>query len=208
MDSSFLMWLHISLGLISIGFFLKMIIQFGLPNHPARLLAYVVGLSVTVYFAGQALTDMSLLTPWFWIQWRPLPLVAGSLCLLLQTIMLVGNFSIVQQKIISRIPLMAALLCFAFFHAYADHLSVFFVLIGASFLIVSVRKARYQLRAYLKMTLMFCVFLGLAHSGWYLAYLLGQVFLLVSLFYLFVFEHSFGVASLMGEFRETLEEEG
>ena len=103
MDSSFLMWLHISLGLFSLGFFLKLIIQFGLPNHPARLLAYMVGLSATVYFVGQAMTDLSFITPWFWIKWRPLPLVAGSLCLLLQTIMLVGNFSVIQQRIISRI---------------------------------------------------------------------------------------------------------
>ena len=207
MDSSFLTALHIGLGLVSCGFFLKLIIQFGLPNHPVRLLAYMVGFCTALYFSAQAATDFGLISPWMWMKWRPLPLSAGALCLLLQAITLIGSFSLLQQKIIARIPLMAALLCFAFFGQYADQVSISFIFAGALFLIISVRKARYQKRAYLKMVLMLGLYLGLTHSGWYPVYVLGQVFLFGAIFYLFLFEHSFGVMALMEDFRMSLEEE-
>lgn len=207
MDSSFLMGFHIGLGLLSCVLFIKLIIQFGLPNHPARVVAYMVGFCTAVYLMGLAATDLGLMTPWMWMKWRPLPLIAGTLCLLLQTIMLIGNFSLIQQKVVSRIPLMAALLCFAFFSAYADQVATLFILVGCIFLIVSVRKARYQKRAYLKMTLMFLLHLACIYSGWYSVYVLGKLFLFASVFYLFIFEHSFGVAALVDDFKMSLQEE-
>jgi hypothetical protein len=207
MDSSFLIGFHIGLGLLSCALFIKMIIQFGLPNHPARVVAYMVGFCAAVYFSGLAATDLELITPWMWMKWRSLPLIAGSLCLLLQTIMLIGNFSLIQQKVVSRIPLMAALLCFAFFSVYADVIASAFILLGGLFLIVSVRKARYQKRAYLKMTVMLLLHLGCAYSGWYAIYVLGQLFLIAAVFYMFIFEHSFGVAALLDDFKMTLQEE-
>lgn len=207
MDSSFLIGFHIGLGLLSCALFIKMIIQFGLPNHPARVVAYMVGFCTAVYFSGLAATDLELITPWMWMKWRPLPLIAGTLCLLLQTIMLIGNFSLIQQKVVSRIPLMAALLCFAFFNAYADQVAGAFILLGGLFLIVSVRKARYQKRTYLKMALMYLLHLGCLFSGWYPVYVLGQMFLIATVFYLFIFEHSFGVAALVDDFKMSLQEE-
>jgi hypothetical protein len=207
MDSSFLIGFHVGLGLLACALFLKMIIQFGLPNHPVRVVAYMVSFCAAIYFSGLAATDLGFITPWMWMKWRPLPLIAGSLCLLLQTIMLIGNFSLIQQKVVSRIPLMAALLCFAFFSAYADVVACTFIFLGALFLIVSVRKARYQKRSYLKMALMFFFHLACVFSGWYVVYVLGQLFLVATVFYLFIFEHSFGVAALVDDFKMTLQEE-
>lgn len=207
MDSSFLTGIHIGLGLLALLLFLKMIIQFGLPNHPARFVSYVVGLCVTTYFVGLSLTDLGFVGPWDWMRWRALPLIAGSLCLLLQTIMMVGSFSLIQQKVISRIPLMAALLCFALFPEYADHFMSVFLLAGGLFLIVSVGKARYQKRLYLKMLTMFLVHLGLNWINFYSTYVVGQIFLLLSVFYIFMFEHSFGIMALVDDFKQSLEGE-
>ena len=207
MDSSFLTWIHIGLGGLASLLFLKMIIQFGLPNHPARFVSYVVALCVSTYFVGLSLTDLGYIGPWDWMRWRAIPLVAGSLCLLLQTIMMVGSFSLIQQKVISRIPLMGALLCFAIFPEYADHLMAIFLVAGGLFLIISVKKSRYQKRLYLKMLTLFLIHLGLNGLYLYPAYILGQIFLLLSVFYIFMFEHSFGIMALVDDFKQSLEGE-
>ena len=205
MDSSFLTGIHIILGLQACFLFFKMLIQFGLPNHPARFGAYVVGLCITLYFFGLALTDLNLFPALVWMKWRALPLIAGSLCLLLQTIMLVGRFSLVQQKIISRMPLMAALLCSAFFSQYADHLAVFFLFFGCAFLVILVKAARYEKRLYLKMGLMLLLSVILVQGHTQIAYLISQLFLLLMVFYAFLFEHSYCVAALMDELKQDLE---
>ena len=203
MDSSFLSGLHISLGLFACILFIKMMVQFGVPNHPARFISYLVGLCVATYFTGLALTDLSLVNPWLWMRWRSLPIITGSLCLLLQTIMLAGSFSIVQQKVISRLPIMAALLCFAFFHSYADVFASGILLIGGLFLIISVKKARYQKRLYLKMLLMFLIHLACVFINIYWVYIVGQVFVALAVFYTFLFEHSFGLAAMVDDFNES-----
>jgi hypothetical protein len=205
MDSSFLTGLHISMALFGCFLFIKMIVQFGVPNHPLRFISYMVGLSVAAYFVGLAATDLNLLSPWIWMKWRALPMVAGSLFLLFQTIMLLGSFSFIQQKVVSRLPLMAALLCFAFFADYADHFMSWFLGIGGLFLVVSVNKARYQKRIYLKMLLMFLIHLGFNYVNYYWAYLIGQLFLFLIIFYVFLFEHSFGISAMVDDFRESLE---
>ena len=205
MDSSFLTGIHIVLGLLACILFLKMIFQFGLPNHPARFVSYVVGLCAATYFCGLAATDLGMLSPWTWMKWRALPLIAGSLCLLFQTIMLVGNFSLIQQKVVSRLPLMAALICFAFFSEYADGFATWFLIIGGLFLIISVKKARYQKRLYLKMLLIFLIHVGLNYSNYYLSYVLGQILIFFVIFYLFIFEHSFSIAIMMDNFKESIE---
>lgn len=204
MDSSFLTGIHIVLGLLACILFLKMIIQFGLPNHPARFVSYLVGLCAFLYFCGLAATDLSLLSPWVWMKWRALPLIAGSLCLLFQTIILVGTFSVIQQKVVSRLPLMAALICFAFFSDYADGFASFFIISGGLFLIISVKKARYQTRLYLKMVLMFLIHVGLNYSSYYLGYVVGQIVLVFFVWYLFIFEHSFGIAAMIDDFRDSV----
>lgn len=205
MDSSFLTGLHICLGLFACLLFVKMMVQFGLPNHPVRFVSYIVGLCLTTYFIGLAATDLNFLTPWIWMKWRSLPLIAGSLCLLFQTIMLVGSFSLIQQKVVSRLPLIAALICFAFFPTYADAFVSLFLIIGGLFLFFAVKKARYQKRIYLKMLLLFLVHAGFNSIDLYLAYIVGQVFLFLIIFYIFIFEHSFGISAMIDDFKESLE---
>jgi hypothetical protein len=207
MDSSFLTGIHIVLGLIACFLFLKMIIQFGLPNHPACFVSYVVGLCAFLYFCGLAATDLGFLSPWLWMKWRALPLIAGSLCLLFQTIMLTGTFTLIQQKVVSRLPLMAALICFAFFSDHADGFASWFIIIGGLFLIISVKKARYQKRLYLKMLLMFLIHVGFNYSNYYLTYVVGQIVLIFFVMYLFIFEHSFGIAAMMDDFKESVKGE-
>ena len=206
MDSSFLTGIHITLGLFACLLFIKMIIQFGIPNHPARFVSYIVGLCIATYFVGLAATDLNYLSPWIWMKWRSLPLIAGSLCLLFQTIMLVGTFSLIQQKVVSRLPLIAALLCFAFFPTYANAFVSWVLGIGGLFLILS-KRARYQKRIYLKMLLIFMLHLGFNLINSYEVYVIGQVFLFFIVFYIFIFEHSFGIAAMVDDFKETLEGE-
>lgn len=207
MDSSFLTGIHITLGLFACLLFIKLIVQFGIPNHPARFVSYIVGLCLTIYFVGLAATDLNYLSPWKWMKWRSLPMIAGSLCLLFQTIMLVGTFSVIQQKIVSRFPIIAALMCFAFFPAQADAFASWFLVAGGLFVIVSVKKARYQKRLYLKMLMLFLLHVGFNYINSYVVYVIGQVLLFFIVFYIFIFEHSFGIAAMVDDFKESLEGE-
>ena len=151
MGSSFLTAIHLGLSLYCVINFLKMLVQFGLPNHPARFTIYLVSLCASAYFVMKFLTEMNLVNAFLYMKWRALPLVAGSLALLLQVITVIGNFSQIQQKIISRIPLMMALLFFAFFSEQADYFFIGCVLVSVLFLTISVGKARYQKRMLVKM---------------------------------------------------------
>lgn len=199
MGSTFLTAINVGLGLYCLIIFFKNLIQFGLPNHPARFTLYLVSLCATAFFVLKAMVDLSLINPFDYMRWRAFPIVAGSLGLLLQVVSIVGNFSHIQQKIISRIPLMAALLFFAFFWEKADWFFGFIILATVLFLSVSVGKARYQKRMLIKMAL----FLGLfgvfkLFNNFYL-YILGELFLFPALFYFFIFEHSYGVSALIEE---------
>jgi hypothetical protein len=205
MDSSFLSGLHISLGLFACILFIKMMIQFGVPNHSSRVISYLVGLSTATYFVGLALTDLSLVNPWLWMKWRALPMIAGSLALFLQTIMLTGSLNQLRQKAMVRFPILAALLCFAFFSYYADFFLCCFLILGGLFLIISVKKSRYQKRLYFKMLLMFLIQLALNYVNIYWAYVVGQVFLVFTVFYIFLFEHSFGLMGLVDDFKISIQ---
>lgn len=196
MGSSFLTAINLVLAIYCVIMFVKMLIQFGLPNHPGRFILYLVSLCVTSYFVIKAATDLSLVDPLKFMRWRALPLVAGGLGLLLQVITCVGQFSLIQQKIISRIPLMAALLALAFFDAYADYFLIGSLLATVLFLSISVGKARYQKRMLFKMNL----FLGFVWVGiltTYSAYVVTQLFLFPALFYFFIFQQSYGVSTII-----------
>lgn len=208
MDSSFLTLqtaVSVGLALFSGILFLRMMIQFGLPNHPSRFTAYLVTFCAVFFFGAKALAGLNLISPWFWMRWRTLPLVAGSLALLLQSIMTIGQFSLIQQKVVSRLPLIAALLFLAFFPSYADFFFGMAIFAASAFLSISVGKARYQKRLFLKMAFFLGIF-GLLQLPQYLwMYLLGEVFLFFALFYFFLFEQTFGISARMDEFQESLE---
>jgi hypothetical protein len=197
MDSSFLSLFNISLGLFALFAYVKMLIQFGLPNHPARLTSYLVSFCVVAYFFGASATDLELISVWDWLKWRPLPLVAGGLGLLLQTLTTMGNFSLIQQKVISRIPVIAALLCFAFFPSKAELFVMASVIAGGIFLTVLVGKARYQKRLYFKMVLFLSLFQFFSWIGNFGFVELGHIMLFFGLFYFFLFQQTFGIAALM-----------
>lgn len=199
MGSSFLTAINVVLGLYCVIIFLKNMIQFGIPNHPARFTLYLVTLCATTFFAMRAMADLGLMNPFVFMRWRALPLVAGSLGLLLQVITIVGHFSHIQQKIISRIPLMGALLFFAFFWEQADWFFGASVLIAVLFLSISVGKARYQKRMLVKMALFVGLFGLFKLSNNFTLYIIGELFLFPALFYFFIFEQSYGVTALVEE---------
>lgn len=210
MDSSFLTdtaltVLNVGLGLFTAVMFIKLLLQFGLPNHPARFTVYLVSLCAAFFFVTRAATDLGQVSPFFWMRWRTLPLVAGGVTLLLQSIMIVGQLGILQQKVISRIPLIASLLCFAFFPTWAEFFFGSSLLVAAVFLSVSVGKGRMQKRAFLKMCLMMGLYalIQLPQQIW--LHVAGQLFLYGALFYFFLFEQTIGVRSLIDQ---ALSEEG
>jgi len=200
MDSSFLTCLHAGLGFYSGGLFLKLIFTFGLPNHPLKLTAYLVSFCASFYFCTKTVVDLQLVSPWFWMQYRTLPVVAGGLALLLQTITLVGEYKEYQLKAISRIPVMGSLLCLAFFNSKADILFGACLFAGSLFLLLAGNKARHQKRLFLKMTFFASVYGLLQLPGLYWLHLLSISALFASLFYFFLFEQTFGIRAIVERF--------
>lgn len=201
MGSSFLTTINVGLGLYSIILFLKLIIQFGLPNHPVRFTMYLVSLCATAFFTMKAIVGLGFIPPVEYMKLRVLPLVIGSLALLLQVITTIGQFSLIQQKIVSRMPLIAGLLVFAFFPQKAEVFFAACVLTAALFLSVSVGKARYQKRIFFKMFFFLVLFSGSVWINHYWVYVLGELLLFPSLFYFFVFQQTFGVSALVSQFQ-------
>ncbi len=199
MGSSFLTAVDLVLALYCAVVFLKSCVQFGLPNHPARFGLYLVLLCAVSYFVLRTTTALGFLAPYLYERYRALPLVAGGLGLLLQTIMAVNRSSTIQQRVFSRIPLMAALLFTAFFWVYADWFFASAVLLSVLFLSAAVGKARYQKRALLKLALFLGIKAALSQYDTYSVHVLAQLFLFPALFYFFVFEHSVGVGALIDD---------
>lgn len=199
MDSSFLTYLGAGVGIYAGFLFLKMVVQFGLPNHPAKFTAYLVTFCAVSFLAMRSLVDFNFVGPWFWLKWRTLPLVSGGVALLMQAIMTIGNFSLIQQKVVSRIPLMAGLLCLAFFQSYADYFFTLTLFVSGVYLMTAVRNARLQKRLFFKM-LFFLGFFGVFYYfNTYWLYVLREGFLFLALFYFFQFEQTFGVSALKDE---------
>jgi hypothetical protein len=201
MGSSFLSTINIGLGLYSLILFVKLLIQFGLPNHPARFTLYLVSLCVSSFFVIKGLTGIGLVAPMLFIKWRTLPLVAGGLALLLQVITSAGQLSLIQQKVVSRLPLMAGLLVFAFFSDLAEYFFATCIIASALFLSISVGRVRYQKRIFFKMVLSLALFGLLILPNYYWSYVVGELFLFPAIFYFFIFQQTFGVSALVEEFQ-------
>jgi hypothetical protein len=195
MGSTFLTAINVLLAFYCVLIFIKSLVQFGLPNHPARFILSLVLICAMSFFVHRALASLSIDLPYDSLKWRALPIVAGSLGLLLQVISVIGQFSHIQQKIISRIPLMGSLLFFFFFQDYADIFFSITILVSVLFLTISLGKARYQKRMLFKMAL----FLGLY---WVLRPLtnLAELCWFPALFYFFIFEQSYGVSAMIEEY--------
>jgi hypothetical protein len=207
MDSSFLMWVNVGLAIYSTICFFKLLIQFGLSNHPARFTAQLVMLCVCGYFVGQALVDFNVASTEHWSRWRVIPIVAGSLAMLLQVTLMGPHFSRIQQKVISRLPLIASILCFAFFSSYANIFFAVTIIASALFLTISVGKNRYQKRQYLKMAFFLMLFQIFQVVDIYWVNLFGELFLFAALFYFFIFEHTFTISAQLEDLKSSLEGE-
>ncbi len=199
MGSSFLTAVDLVLALYCAVVFVKSCVQFGLPGHPARFGLYLVLLCALSYFCLRSAVALGVVAPLVFQRYRALPLVAGGLCLLLQAIMAVNRSSTIQQRVFSRIPLMAALLFTAFFWAYAAWFFAAAVGVSVLFLSAAVGKARYQKRALLKLSLFLGLSLAVSLGETVSSDLLGQLFLFPALFYFFIFEHSVGVGALIDD---------
>ncbi len=201
MGSSFLTTINALLALYSVITFFKIIIQFGLPNHPGRFTLYLVCLCAAVLFSLKTMAGIGFISPMDYLRFRTIPIVGGGLGMLLQIVTSVGQFSIIQQKVISRIPLIAALLVYFFFPSHAEIFFGVCVLACVLFLTVSVGKARYQKRNFFKMTL----FLGISAlfhlTENYWTYVLGDIFLFPSLFYFFILQQTYGVTAMVERYR-------
>jgi hypothetical protein len=200
MGSSFLTTINVGLALYCLIVFFKSVVQFGLPNRPSRFTLYLVMLCAVFYFSMKAVAGLSYLSPLDYLHWRPLPIVAGGLGLLLQVITTVGKFSHIQQKIISRVPLIGGLLVFSLLPIYAEQIFVLCILASVLFLTVSVGKVRYQKRMLMKMSLFLGVSFALTLVNSYVTYVVSELLLFPSLFYFFVFEQGCGVSTLVDKF--------
>ena len=201
MGSSFLTTINLALGLYSIVLFMKLVIQFGLPNHPVRFTMYIVSLCATAFFTMKGLVGIGIIPPVDYMKFRILPMVIGSLALLLQVITSIGQFSLIQQKIVSRMPLIAGLMVFAFFPQKAELFFCICLLAATLFLSVSVGKARYQKRMFFKMVLFLGLFGGALLINQYWVYVLAELLLFPGLFYFFIFQQTFGVSALVEQFQ-------
>jgi hypothetical protein len=158
---------------------------------------YIVSFCAAIYFGMKASVGMGYVPPLVWLRWRTLPQVAGSLALLLQVFTTTGQSSHMQQKVISRLPLIAGLLFFAFFPAYADYFFMGTIILGGVFLSISVGKARHQKRLFYKMCLFMALFKVLSAFNLYWIFVVGETLLLVAMFYFFLFEESLGVKTII-----------
>lgn len=199
MGSAFLTTINLGLGLYCVINFIRSLFQFGLPNHPSRFTMYLVNLCVTTFMVMQSLTDFHLLSPWHFVNLRAFPLVIGSLALLMEVTSVMGHLTHFRQRILSRIPLIAGLVSATFFNPYADKIASALICISVLFLIVSVREVRYQKRALVKMSLFLVFFLLCKSTQYFGMYVVGVLFLFPALFYLFIFQQSFGISALVEE---------
>lgn len=201
MGSSFLTALEIGLGIYSLVQFFKMIVQFGLPNHPGKFSMYLVCLCVTLFFTLQALADLGFMTPLDFMRMRSLLMVVGGFSFLIQLVAMVGNFSLIQQKVISRVPLIMGLLVYGVMPEKADFFLILTIVLGGLFLLLSKGKARYQKRLYFKMLLFFILGWGAYLTQNYIIYVIGQIFLYPVLFYFFILQKTFGVKVMVEKFQ-------
>ncbi|MGE3609034.1 MAG: hypothetical protein AB7I27_05560 [Bacteriovoracaceae bacterium] len=205
MDSSFLTWVNVGLAFYSGISFFKLIFQFGLPNHPARFMSYLVMACSFAYFGLLSATGLGVLPPWLWLKWYSLPLIAGGLGFLLQIVGVIGHFSRIQRKVMSRLPLIGGLLCVGFFSSYSEFFFLVLMLLAAAFLIVSVGKVRLLKRYFFKMALFLALTLIGHKLDTYWFFVWGQLSLFAAFFYFNLCEQIFCLSSKIEDFQSTRE---
>jgi hypothetical protein len=205
MGSSFLNAINLGLGLFCVIHSFKICVQFGLPNRPARFILLLVSLCLSMFFVMRALVDIHLIDPVLYLKWRPFPMTAGVLGLLVQVISFLGRYGHIQQKVLSRIPVIGALFVFYFFQNHVEEFFVGCFFIGVSFFILSKKNALYQKRMLVKMMFFFILSVLFDYFDLYWLNILGRLFLFPALFYFFIFEQSLGISALVQDHQAHLE---
>lgn len=205
MGSSFLSTIHLILSIYCLVQFLKLVVQFGLPNHPSRLLIYLLSACTGVYFTLNVMADFNCVPPLTYLRWKSIPMVAGGIGILLQAVGMVGALGHIQQKVISRIPVLGALISFGFFPDYAHFILVACIVVTAIYLSFLVGKARYQKRMFYKMTIFLFLMWVMKISEYFVIYVFAELLLFPALFYFFIIQQSCGVSSLIDDFENKSE---
>lgn len=207
MGSSFLTVLHSALAIFAGMAFLKLIFQYGRPRHPLKVIAYLTTFAGFAYFLGDALADLGFISGWDWVKWQTLPVVACSLGLIFEIIMIIGSFNTLQLKIMTRLPLLGSLLGYTFLKEQTFLIAQIAILISLILLIISSKNVTFFKRVYIKMTLMLGFSQLLLHfAPWGMQWLRAIVLFFV-FFYFYLLQQGIAANALIESLRDQMEEE-
>jgi len=127
---------------------------------------------------------------------KNLSLALGTCGFLVQLISVLGNFSMIQLKIFTRIPVLFALISFSMDFKFLTRLICLTLLLGLVLVITNFDKARYQARIYLKLIFMFCFYLFLLEDTFY-GQVLSYLPLCFTFYYYFKFQESVSIQALI-----------
>lgn len=195
MDSSFLIWPSFVLSLFSLLLLGRMIVQFGLPKHPLKFFAYSIMLSWSCLWIGASLVLVGVMNLELWERWKLIFLIWPALGLFMEIISQVLKVSPLQQKIMTRFPILGSLIALAFFPQWVPFIVGIFLLLVLAIFVTQVGKFRYHKRLFMKF-LFFVVLSGLSIylpeviRPWFLVMLL-----LPSALYFYLLQDSFCVTA-------------
>lgn len=200
MDSSFLIWPSFVLGLVSLLLFGKMLIQFGLPKHPLKFFAYSITLSWTLLWIGASLVQLDVMDMNTWTRWKAVFLLWPALGLLMEMISQLGQFSLIQQRLMTRFPIIGSLVALSFMPQWVPFLVGFFLLLVLAIFFIQVGRFRYHKRLFIKFLFLLAMtglspFLPEVFRPWYL-----MVVLLGSGIYFFLLQNTFCVTAHLEQY--------
>ncbi len=174
----------------------RLMVQFKFPDHPMKFMSYLVSLSLVFYLAIDLVVQMDENKYASFEKLRSLSLVLSSTGLLIQSVSIIGNFSLIQLKVLSRIPVLFALVSYSMSSNLLAILLFPTLLLSLFLMIFNMEKARYQIRIYIKLICLFCLYLVFSKNIFF-----GQIFSTVlvcfSAHYYFKFQEAICVQTLM-----------
>jgi hypothetical protein len=207
MGSSFLTVLHSGLALFAGLAFFKLIIQYGRPNHPLKVISYLTTFAVFLLILGDPLADLGFISAWDWIKWQTLPLMASCFGLIFEIIMVLGGFNQLQQKIMTRLPLLAALLGYTFLKEHLQIIIPVTLILCLFLLIFSTKNLAFFRRVFIKMTIMLGLSSLLLNYGAWNFQWLRAILLYFSFFYFYLYQQGLAAISLVDSFHNDQMEE-
>ncbi len=200
MDSSFLIWPSFVLGFFSLILFTKMVVQFGVPKHPLKFFGYTITLSWTMLWIGASLVQLDIMDMTTWERWRSVFLLWPALGMFMEAVSQMGQFSQIQQRIMTRLPIIGSLLALSFMPQWVPYLVGIFLLLVAAIFLLHVGKFRFHKRIFLK----FIFFLALSGLSIFFPEVLRSWFLmvvlLISSIYFFLLQNTFCVTAHLEQF--------